>query len=95
MMKDMALSVCSLIQRPGSKLRNLSISHVSTIMQLLMNRLMTEEIELKLKCNHISLLSGSWDLQSWDLYVQEENCEFRTPLELSLFLQGEDNSCNK
>ena len=32
MMKDMALSVCSLIQRPGSKLRNLSISHVSTIM---------------------------------------------------------------
>lgn len=28
-MKDLALSLCGLIQRPGSKLRNLSVSHVS------------------------------------------------------------------
>ena len=56
-----------------------------------MNRSMTEEIGLKFKCNHNSLLSGSWDLQSLDLYVQEENCEFRTTLELSLFVEGEDN----
>lgn len=30
-MKDLALSLCGLIQRPGSKLRNLSVSHVSQL----------------------------------------------------------------